>query len=196
MFFSLFVFSVSSNAENIINRELIEKAASAVQIPDLQLNKVLGYLEKYKAQLQNINYISFVDFRKPSSEKRFHIINTSTGELSSYLVAHGKNSGDLFAENFSNVPNSKMSSLGIYVVGTSYQGSNGLSLFLDGLDPSNSNARDREIVIHPADYVSEKIIQASGRIGRSWGCFAFNPLDYKKFIFNKIRNGSLLLAFR
>jgi hypothetical protein len=43
---------------------------------------------------------------------------------------------------------------------------------LEGLDPTNSNALSRAIVVHGAWYVSEEMIRFSGVLGRSQGCFA------------------------
>ncbi len=43
---------------------------------------------------------------------------------------------------------------------------------LEGLDPTNSNALSRAIVVHAAWYVSEAMIGYSGMLGRSQGCFA------------------------
>ncbi len=43
---------------------------------------------------------------------------------------------------------------------------------LEGLDPTNSNALSRAIVVHGAWYVSEAMIGYSGMLGRSQGCFA------------------------
>jgi len=43
---------------------------------------------------------------------------------------------------------------------------------LEGLDPTNSNALSRAIVVHGAWYVSEEMIGSSGMLGRSQGCLA------------------------
>jgi len=43
---------------------------------------------------------------------------------------------------------------------------------LEGLDSSNSNALSRAIVVHGAWYVNEHVIDTSGMLGRSQGCFA------------------------
>ena len=48
----------------------------------------------------------------------------------------------------------------------------GQSMRLLGLDPDNSNAEPRAIVIHGADYVSEDHIATWGKVGRSEGCVA------------------------
>jgi L,D-transpeptidase catalytic domain len=43
---------------------------------------------------------------------------------------------------------------------------------LEGLDPSNSNALSRAIVVHGAWYVNDRIVGEYGMLGRSQGCFA------------------------
>lgn len=93
------------------------------------------------------------------------------------LVAHGRNSGELYADKFSNTPNSNQSSLGFYVTGSTYIGKHGTSLKLHGVEKGiNNNAESRAIVMHAADYVSETFIKKVGRPGRSFGCPAI-PTD-------------------
>jgi hypothetical protein len=178
------------------NLEHIKKSAVEQNIPVLVVNEILAYFLSHESQIENKNYVTFVDYRKPSSDERLILINASTGQVEKYLVAHGKNSGENYAENFSNIENSKMSSLGLYKVETPYIGEHGTSLTLSGLSKSNSNAKMRSIVIHSADYVSDQWIAQEGQLGRSWGCFAVNKNDFLKNIFDKIKNGSLLIAFK
>ncbi len=99
------------------------------------------------------------------------------------LVAHGRNSGTEFATKFSNTNESFQSSLGFYVTGEEYQGKHGTSLRLDGMEVGiNDNARNRAVVIHGADYVSEKLAKAQGYIGRSLGCPAVPYKVHKELI--------------
>lgn len=120
-------------------------------------------------KIENSRYMVIIDYRRHSSEPRFHLIDLTEDTTESFLVAHGRGSDlnhDGIADTFSNTPDSKMTSLGAFVTGETYYGRHGLSLRLHGLDPENSNAEKRAIVIHGADYV------APGRrvLGRSWGC--------------------------
>ena len=97
-----------------------------------------------------------------------------------------------FAEKFSNVEGSNMSSPGFYTTDETYVGGNGYSLRLDGLEPGkNDNARQRAIVIHGANYVTYEMAKTQGRIGRSLGCPAL-PQKQAKQIIDTIKQGALL----
>ncbi len=94
------------------------------------------------------------------------------------LVAHGRHTGENKPVRFSNVPGSLMSSLGLFRTGQTYQGRNGYSLRLQGLEPGfNDRSEERAIVIHGADYVSQAQTIRLGRLGRSWGCPAVRTAD-------------------
>jgi len=140
--------------------------------------------------------LTIVDFSLPSSEKRMWIIDVESGIiLLNSVVSHGRNSGDLMAEKFSNIDSSYMSSLGFYVTGETYIGKHGYSLRLDGVEKGfNDRARDRAIVIHGADYANEDFITNTGRLGRSLGCPAL-PVDTSKEIIDLIKDKTCLFIF-
>ena len=144
-------------------------------------------------QIIQSNILTIIDFDLPSTQKRLWVIDMDENKVLFHsLVAHGKNSGELNAESFSNENESYKSSLGFFVASETYQGSHGLSLKLDGLEKSkNDNARSRAIVIHGADYVSESFIKEHNRLGRSFGCPAL-PLELTKSIISTIKNKSCL----
>jgi hypothetical protein len=140
--------------------------------------------------------ISIADFSQPSSNKRLYIIdlNHYTVLFNTY-VAHGQKSGKTYAEKFSNRPHSYQSSPGFYVTLDTYNGNNGYSLKLNGLEKGiNNNALSRDIVIHGAPYVNEKMISQQGYIGRSWGCPAV-PMSLHNSIIDKIKNGTCLFIY-
>lgn len=176
------------------NQNTVIQAAQKAGIPQNQINKMTGYINKYSAHIPNKNYVTFVDFSKPSTERRGFLIHTDTGATQKFLVSHGNKSGGLYAEHFSNVINSNMSSLGLYFVKQTYSGDNGYSVRVAGLEASNSNVEVRTIVIHPADYVSDAYIKNNGMLGRSEGCFAIDRAISKALI-DKVKNGSLWLAY-
>lgn len=147
-------------------------------------------------KLANDNVLTIADFSLPSNQKRLFVIDMDTYKvLYNTYVAHGRNSGKEFANRFSNSPRSNMSSLGFYVTQNTYFGENGFSLRLQGEEKGiNDNAEKRAIVIHCADYVSEKWIRDLGYIGRSLGCPAL-PRKFAKPIIETIKDGSCFFIY-
>ncbi len=155
---------------------------------------MVGFLNLRKAgMVVKESILTIVDYRKDSTQERFFVIDLEARQvLFRTLVAHGKNSGERKPLRFSNVQDSKMSSLGLFVTDRTYYGKHGFSLKLRGLEPSyNSNALARAIVVHGADYVSRGFIREHGRLGLSWGCPAV-PSGLSKKIINAIKGGSCL----
>jgi hypothetical protein len=153
-----------------------------------------GYMNfRQNGQIEKTNLITIIDFDKSSDEKRFFVVDIKERViLVNTYVAHGQNTGGLDATRFSNKLNSHQSSLGFYLTDKTYHGKHGLSLRLDGLDKGiNDNARKRNIVVHSADYVSEKFIAKYNRLGRSWGCPAL-PKDGYEEVIEQIKEKSLL----
>lgn len=155
-----------------------------------------GFLSLAEETNTRPNTISIIDFTLPSTEKRLWIIDLTQGRILHHLlVAHGKNSGELYAKEFSNKPDSYKSSLGFYRTGQTYTGKHGLSLRLHGLEPGiNDQAEARAIVIHGADYVDEEYARRNGRLGRSWGCPAI-PMAQHKEIINLLAGGSCVFIY-
>ncbi|MFM7006875.1 MAG: murein L,D-transpeptidase catalytic domain family protein [Flavobacteriales bacterium] len=114
------------------------------------------------------------DYSQPSTQKRFYFFDLKEGKLLlQTYVAHGRNSGELYALHFSNIYGSFQTSLGLYHTAEVYCGAHDLSVRLDGLEPhKNSNIRKRDIVIHRAAYANESFILENGKLGRSFGCLA------------------------
>lgn len=140
--------------------------------------------------------LTIIDFELPSTEKRLWVISLKRGRLLFYdYVAHGRNTGEDLAVDFSNTVDSKQSSIGLFETAETYTGKNGLSLRLDGLESGvNDAARERYIVMHGADYVSETHIEEFGRLGRSWGCPAV-PLEITESLIDRIDRGTLLFTW-
>ncbi len=145
------------------------------RLPQPLIQRARAALERHRDRIAFTDRIAIADFSLASHELRFFLIDVQNGRASAHLVAHGRGSDPAhtgWVERFSNAPGSYASSAGAYVTGDVYRGKHGRSLRLVGLDPMNSNASSRAIVIHAAPYVSEGLAQATGKIGRSEGCFA------------------------
>jgi hypothetical protein len=158
---------------------------------------MVGYYKLRKEYLlAKDNLLTIIDYTRPSTEPRLYVIDLKTAKLLFHtLVAHGRNTGENFAEHFSNQPRSHKTSLGFYVTGKSYDGENGYSLKLKGMEASlNDNAEKRSIVIHGAWYVSRAFADKCGRLGRSWGCPAL-PLKVTKEVIDTIKEGSCLFIY-
>lgn len=158
---------------------------------------VTGYAAlKEKGRLLKTEYITIIDFSKPSNLPRLFLLNMETGKIIfKTLVAHGRNSGGLMAESFSNNESSLESSPGFYITDETYFGKKGYSLKLLGCEEGfNNNAYRRGIVMHGADYVSEDFIRKNGFLGRSHGCPAV-PAQLNRKIIDVIKNGSCLFIY-
>ena len=140
--------------------------------------------------------LTLIDFTKPSNEERLLVLDMAEGKLLFHsLVAHGRNSGDLYATGFSNHPESHQSSLGLYLTEGTYTGKNGYSLRLNGLEKGvNDNALARAIVIHGAAYADPSVCRGGRRLGRSWGCPALPPALNRPII-DTIKGGSVLYIY-
>ncbi|RYZ76526.1 MAG: murein L,D-transpeptidase catalytic domain family protein [Proteobacteria bacterium] len=160
------------------------------QIPRNLLATALTYYDSNLSKIKNQKYLSIIDMSLPSTKRRYWIVDMSSGSVFATTVAHGKGSDanhDGYAEKFSNTSGSNATSLGIYVTGATYSGSNGYSLRLDGKSSTNSNARSRAVVVHGASYVQDKEVKQ----GRSWGCPAV-PMAYRTKVIDWIKNGSVM----
>jgi hypothetical protein len=149
-----------------------------------------GKLEKQK-------FLTIVDFSQSSCKKRMYVIDIQNQMLLfNTLVAHGRNTGDEFAQSFSNKSGTLKSSLGFYVTKDQAIGSTvGLSLILQGVEKGfNDNALNREIIMHGADYATEDFILKNGRLGRSFGCPSLPP-ELIKPVVETIDKGSCLFIY-
>jgi hypothetical protein len=140
--------------------------------------------------------LAVIDYRLPSDTPRLWVLDLATGKvLFEELVAHGRGSGEARAVRFSNIEDSKSSSLGLYRTMETYDGDNGYSLRLQGLETGfNDRAWSRSIVMHGADYVSSSFIRTTGRLGRSHGCPAVRR-EVAKPLIDSIKDGQYLFAY-
>ena len=172
------------------------RAASArdAQILDIARREI----ERAGSVLWRRDIAGIADFSVHSALPRFHFANLEAGTVTSYRVAHGSGSDpehDGMLNWFSNENGSNATSRGAYISWEWYKGMYGTSIRLGGLDPDNSNALDRAIVMHPADYARPEHVERWGRLGRSNGCLAMAPDDFM-FALVQLSGGRLLYADR
>lgn len=138
-----------------------------------EIRRFLGKSPKY-----NSDVALFLDMKMDSGKNRFFVYDLKNSKLlNKGLVGHGSGSetgirGEL---KFSNIKNSNCSSLGRYAVGGSYFGTFGKAYKLYGLDKTNSNAFDRNIVLHK--YSEVPFDEQPYPICNSLGC----PMVNEKF---------------
>jgi hypothetical protein len=116
------------------------------------------------------------DMSEPNRAPRFWAFDLSDPKhpvlVLQSQVAHGYGSDpnrDGQATQFSDVEGSGMTSLGLYRVAGPYVGKHGPSYRLQGLSASNAHASQRDVMLHPAPYVSP------ARVSYSAGCAAVAP---------------------
>lgn len=155
--------------------------------------------EKLKTQgkLLNSSILTIIDFSQSSTRKRMYVIDlVKKTLLYNTYVAHGRNTGEEYAEKFSNEKGTFKSSLGFYITkNMAIGGKVGLSLVLQGIESGfNDKALQREIIIHGADYATEAFIRKNGRLGRSLGCPSLPP-DLIRPVAETIKDGSCLFIY-
>lgn len=183
------------------NSQWINKEMHAIEPQATNLNKnvlkigLIAYQHAQKKGVTNNPLLTLVDYSKPSARRRLWVIDLNREKvLFNTWVAHGKNSGNVNSASFSNKPESLKSSIGVFVTGDIYSGKHGNSLRVQGLESGfNDNAYSRAIVFHGANYVSASIAK-TGRIGRSWGCWAVSQNIIPSLI-KAIKNNALVVAY-
>jgi len=152
---------------------------------------------KTEGKLLNSSILTIIDFSQSSNKKRMYVIDlVKKALLYNTYVAHGRNTGEEYAERFSNESGTFKSSLGFYITKNIAVGAKvGLSLIIQGIERGfNDKALQREIIIHGADYATEAFIQKNGRLGRSLGCPSLPP-DLIKPVSETIQGGSCLFIY-
>jgi len=139
-----------------------------------------------------------VDFQKFSGDERLFEVDLIGGQVTAFRTSHGRGSDPQhsgYARNFSNTPDSYMSSVGAYATaGAGWGAQQGPNVLLDGLEYSNDRARDRAIIIHGADYADPDFLAREGKLGRSYGCFSTAHTDLP-MLRERMGEGRLLFAF-
>jgi len=192
---SLFDLDNTQSPEKSVVKDYVD--CFSVVSEDAMKYALSGYAElNNEGKISKKDIITIVDFSKPSTEERMFVINLKTKQvIAKSLCAHGKNSDEIWAQNFSNNAESYESSLGFYIASETYDDKHGYSLKLDGQEAGiNDNARERGVVVHGADYVSKQFIASTGRLGRSQGCPAL-PLEQYEKIISLIKGGSCLFIY-
>lgn len=201
------LFDLDFTAAQIQNMEFLEREYSLDT--DLLMTAV-NFASNYQEGVTQNNILTIIDYRMPSFQKRMWVVDIETMEIVygrfkgkereplHQLVAHGRKSGDeLYAKTFSNISNSNQSSLGFFRTAETYKGKHGYSMRIDGLEAKhNSLARKRFIVVHGAEYMTQKWMKQNNKEhpGQSYGTIAIDPGFAKSYI-DTVKKGSLIFAY-
>ena len=153
-------------------------------------------LDRVGSSIWKRDIVGIADFGLHSAERRFHFVTMDTGAVDSFHVAHGDGSDqehDGWLKRYSNLDGSHCTSRGAYMTRSWYTGRYGTSIRLDGLDPTNSNAMPRAIVMHEAAYATPEHVARWGRLGRSNGCLAMGPEQFDRALID-LSGGRLIVA--
>lgn len=159
-----------------LKKKLFSPANKAMSKQVQQLKTFLQQNSEYN------NSVAFlIDMSVPSGRNRFVVYDIQTDSvLDKGLVAHG--SGSEKRKNghltFSNTLNSLCTSLGKYAIGNSYQGDFGKAYKLYGLDSTNNNAFNRDIVLHKYDRMPYN--EQPDDICLSYGCPMVHPAFFTR----------------
>lgn len=176
--------------------ELVKRGERPAGIRAELFDRAIAALDRHATRIAQRDRIAIVDFAAPSHLNRFHIVDLAGGRSAQMLVAHGIGSDPAhtgWLQRFSNEPDSEATSEGAFVTADYYVGRNGQSQRLVGLDPTNSNALDRAIVVHGAWYANRTMLSSHGKLGRSQGCFAVGEAELAT-VFAKLGEGRMIYA--
>lgn len=136
-------------------------------------------------KIKNHPILAVADFSRHSKARRLFIMDIAKGEvLMNTYTSHAYKSDadkDGYAETFSNVSGSNLSSLGFMSSDVTYYGNYGYSLRLKGHDPVlNSNVFSRAMVFHGFGGMSPQEA-AWGGVATSEGCYMISTSDSGRF---------------
>lgn len=150
-----------------------------------------------KAENFSTDYYFMLDMSIHSGKNRFFVYDFKSGKIiNQNLVTHG--SCDVFESNpdkyssvkFDNRDGSHCTSAGKYKIGKRDYSSWGIKIkyWLEGLESTNSNARQRVVVLHSWDAVANNEIYPRYS-PLSWGCPAVSN-DFMKILDKKLQSAS------
>lgn len=162
------------------------------------MDRALAALDIHQGKITQRDRMYLVDFQKFSGDERLYEVDLHGGAVTLMRTTHGRGSDPShsgFARQFSNTPDSYMSSVGAYATaGASHGAQQGPNVLLDGLEYTNNLARERAIIVHGADYADPAFLAREGKLGRSYGCFSVAHHDLPA-LRERMGEGRLLFAW-
>ena len=162
------------------------------------MDRALAALDIHDGKITRRDRMYLVDFKKFSGDERLYEVDLHGGAVTLMRTTHGRGSDPAhtgFAQQFSNTPDSYMSSVGAFATaGASHGAQQGPNVLLDGLEYTNNLARERAIIVHGADYADPAFLAREGKLGRSYGCFSVAHHDLPA-LRERMGEGRLLFAW-
>lgn len=165
-------------------------------VPQRLFERAMAARDAHSAHVTQRDRIIVIDFDAPSYRSRLHMIDVMNGASQRLLVTHGIGSDrghTGYLQRFSNEDGSEATCEGAFATSEYYVGQHGRSQRLLGLDPTNSNAYSRAIVVHSAWYANKDMLVSHGKLGRSQGCFAVGETELQR-LFDHLGEGGLIYA--
>jgi hypothetical protein len=184
-------------------------------VPSTPLLQALTYYHNNRSRFPNERYLSIADYSQNSSQKRFYLLDLTTGNVSAEKVSHGSGhrngvkygdrDHDGMIDSCRHSDNSRlnMTRPGFYKVSDFYEstrhrgdwpvlekGTRNNGMRLVGLSSTNDDALGKGVVMHEAPYN----VGGNATMGRSYGCPAFVPGQGAPLM-RKMQGGSLLYAY-
>lgn len=163
-----------------------------------QLKFQAASVKNFVKSKYNSKVCFLINMNLPSGKNRFFVYDMEKDSiLAGGLVAHGScDNGFQETPTFSNKANTGCSCFGKFKVGNSYEGRFGVAYKLHGLDSSNSNAYERNIVLHSYRCVPDEETEPIP-ICNSRGCPMVSPafLEKLKVYLDKSERPILLEIF-
>ncbi|MCC9074094.1 murein L,D-transpeptidase catalytic domain family protein [Flavobacterium sp. F-65] len=174
----LFVWSgLFTTSKNNYQQESISDAdVTRLNEQVRNLREMISSNSKYNTKIAFL-----IDMKIKSGKNRFFVYDLVNDKiLDEGLVAHGSGSetGTRGSLKFSNLPDSKATSLGRYSIEKAYKGIFGKAYRLLGLDQTNNNALKRAIVLHY--YSAVPCEEQDYYISNSHGCPMVNEDFFKR----------------
>lgn len=160
--------------------------------------KTTATFARHSSRISARDVVAIADYSLHSAFPRFFLFAPERGQVTALRVSHGRGSDPAhsgYLQRFSAQPRSAASSAGAYLTEPAYVGQHGRSRRLIGLEPENSTAESRAIVIHGAWYCEPQVLKQTGKLGRSEGCFAFSQSDVE-LVLERLGLGHLLYSGR
>jgi len=166
-------------------------------LPDVKPTKASMALKYAKDNKMDTTVCILINFKMSSKWPRMSVVDLQSGKpISRGLTCHGMGLTYTNKIMFSNVEGSHLSSLGKYRIGSRGWSNWGINVkyILHGLDRTNSNAKQRNIVLHSWEAIPDKQGRTRREIVKGYGCPAVSN-TYMRHLDKVLKNRKNVLLW-